>query len=282
MSKKGRFNPPGALFRLPEGLEKNGWACPNVDVVLRSSDGIELGAHSRNLESYNTAFPSLDSVMHRVEDRVELTESYETLRLLLEFSHNCKHSDLRKLDLDAAIAFGNAAEKYGNFFALETCLIAMRDFTSRSSLDSLSVLAFRSAHGELEEIERLAGRTMDLPPSTVWKRCKGDPTFFYIWTEFREQWRTAQKEYYRVFHRSIRVTETEKQQLKIIRSLAANVDSRFAIDILDNAVANATQIEPPREGNKFLDDYDMSEWYSEVKKAISEFPSWEAIMKAPV
>ncbi|KAF9258323.1 hypothetical protein L218DRAFT_934869 [Marasmius fiardii PR-910] len=97
-----------------------------VDVILRSSDGRDLGAHSKNLESYNTAFPSLDSVTHRVEDRVELAESYETLRLLLEFSHNCKHSDLRKLNLDNVIGFANAAEKYGNFFALEACLAAMR------------------------------------------------------------------------------------------------------------------------------------------------------------
>ncbi|KAG7091615.1 hypothetical protein E1B28_010634 [Marasmius oreades] len=216
--------------------------CPlTVDLVLKTSDGKKLGAHSRNLEVYNTAFPCLDSVTHRIEDLVELAEDAETLKLLLEYSHNCKHSDLRKLDVDVVIAFATAAEKYGNFFASEVCKVAMRDFQRfKSANHSLAVLAFRAFHGDLEEIERLAGRTVNLPLSTVWTYCKKDPLFFYIWTEFREQWRISQKVFSRALNKTPRSSDTETKQLKIIRALVAEcVVSRFDVDALDNAITTA-------------------------------------------
>ena len=78
------------------------------------------------MEMHNIAFPIVESVEHRIEDVVELTESDDVLRLLLIYSHNYPHDDLRELDASKLVAFANAADKYGNFFALGACKVAMK------------------------------------------------------------------------------------------------------------------------------------------------------------
>ncbi|KAE9387726.1 hypothetical protein BT96DRAFT_1078971 [Gymnopus androsaceus JB14] len=39
-----------------------------TDIVLRSSDGVRFGAHTRNLEIYSDGFPSVDAVRNSGED----------------------------------------------------------------------------------------------------------------------------------------------------------------------------------------------------------------------
>ncbi|KAF9056804.1 hypothetical protein BDP27DRAFT_1189691, partial [Rhodocollybia butyracea] len=65
-----------------------------VDVILQSSDGEQLGAHSKNLELYRNAFPAVGSTTPPDGDVVELTESAESLWLMLRFTHNMPPPDL--------------------------------------------------------------------------------------------------------------------------------------------------------------------------------------------
>ena len=78
------------------------------------------------MEMFNSAFPTVDSVKHQIEDIVELAESEEILKLLLDYSHNCPHNDLQELGAPRLVAFASAAEKYGNFLALGICKVAMK------------------------------------------------------------------------------------------------------------------------------------------------------------
>ncbi|KAJ3837721.1 hypothetical protein EV361DRAFT_278567 [Lentinula raphanica] len=93
-----------------------------TDIVLRSSDGIRFGAHSRNLEIYSDGFPKANSVTHTAED-VELPEDSDVVSLLLKFMHHQPQPDLELLASKLLIKFANAAEKYGIYCATGVCKV---------------------------------------------------------------------------------------------------------------------------------------------------------------
>ncbi|EEB90904.1 hypothetical protein MPER_10828 [Moniliophthora perniciosa FA553] len=94
--------------------------CPlAVDIAIESTDGQVFGAHTKNLEVFNRAFPATDSVVHdKPSDIVKLSESSDTLQLLLKFSHNEEHGDISEMGLDKVLEFAAAADKYGNSIAM--------------------------------------------------------------------------------------------------------------------------------------------------------------------
>ncbi|KAJ3760443.1 hypothetical protein EV360DRAFT_39799, partial [Lentinula raphanica] len=93
-----------------------------TDIVLRSSDGIRFGAHSRNLEIYSDGFPKANSVTHTTEV-VELPEDSDVVSLLLKFMHHQPQPDLELLASKLLIKFANAAEKYGIYCATGVCKV---------------------------------------------------------------------------------------------------------------------------------------------------------------
>ncbi|EEB95988.1 hypothetical protein MPER_04953 [Moniliophthora perniciosa FA553] len=99
-----------------------------VDLVIKSSDGKRIGAHKKNLEQFCTGFPLADSVVHRIDDVVTLTETAETLLLLLKYTHYAQHdmTDFLYSSQDQLISLTAAADKYGNFFALQACATTLK------------------------------------------------------------------------------------------------------------------------------------------------------------
>ncbi|KAK7031005.1 hypothetical protein VNI00_010239 [Paramarasmius palmivorus] len=97
-----------------------------VDIILKSSDGARLGAHVKNLENFNKAFPVAESVTHQLDEPVALTESATILRLILKFSHN-EDCSISNLNLATVIALTDAADKYGNYPALNACKAALME-----------------------------------------------------------------------------------------------------------------------------------------------------------
>ena len=96
-----------------------------VDVVFRSVDGMLLGAHSKNLDSFTEGFPLAGSTTEN-NLIVPLSERGETLRLFLRFTHNQSAADLSNLDIDSLLEFAEVADKYGCHFALAACRQPMR------------------------------------------------------------------------------------------------------------------------------------------------------------
>ncbi|KAF8829799.1 hypothetical protein HHX47_DHR2000057 [Lentinula edodes] len=92
-----------------------------VDVILQSSDGKQLGAHSKNLELFTDAFPVAGSTLPPHDGEVvKLTESAEILRLVLSYTHNTPPPDLSSLDLDTLLLLGEVViKKYGMHLAGE-------------------------------------------------------------------------------------------------------------------------------------------------------------------
>ncbi|KAJ3776095.1 hypothetical protein FB446DRAFT_722769 [Lentinula raphanica] len=93
-----------------------------TDIVLRCSDGIEFGAHSRNLEIYSDGILNVNSVTHTTGD-VELPEDSDVVLLLLKFMHHQPQPDLELLASKLLIKFANAAEKYGVYCATGVCKV---------------------------------------------------------------------------------------------------------------------------------------------------------------
>jgi hypothetical protein len=97
-----------------------------VDIVLKSSDGILLGAHSANLEMWSSGFPpaSFRNPSGSL-DLVPLTEASDVLVLLLQYMHHHRQPDSRKFGFDILPRLAEAAEKYEIFSAMEVCRIRM-------------------------------------------------------------------------------------------------------------------------------------------------------------
>ncbi|KAL0062083.1 hypothetical protein AAF712_011083 [Marasmius tenuissimus] len=92
-----------------------------VDVVLQSSDGKLLGAHSKNLEWFAGGFPLSGSTTQ--SKIVPLPESSVTLDYFLKFTHNHPVPDLSALNIDQLLLLAEAADKYCNSFALAACFL---------------------------------------------------------------------------------------------------------------------------------------------------------------
>ncbi|KAK1225633.1 hypothetical protein PQX77_011417 [Marasmius sp. AFHP31] len=251
-----------------------------VDLILQASNGKKLSTHAKNMEMYNSGFPVVGSVNHQFEDIVELTESEDTLKLLIVYSHNCEHEDLRHLGAQKLVAFAQAAEKYGNFFALDACKIAMKDIGPRSLENAIHVLFFQAAHSIYDGIDHLAGLTMESHQRLIWTVAERvDPKLFYLWTLYRDDWRAAHIRYTAALGQYCNASDTEKKQLFIIRTMSEKVTLWLDIAAVDTAIELAMKLRPGEDDRKFLDDSDMKRWYDGVKVAIDSFPRWEEIVR---
>jgi len=95
-----------------------------VDLVLESSDGIRCGAHKTNLEQYSAGFPIAEATIsdHEV---VTLSEKASVLHLLLQFMHNTRQPELRKLSFPTLALLAEAVEKYMVFPGMQVCKLQM-------------------------------------------------------------------------------------------------------------------------------------------------------------
>ena len=96
-----------------------------VDIVLRSSDKVLIGAHQANLAQFSEGFPSPDAVTTSNEP-VDLTETGDVLALLVHFMHKCRHPNLGQIMKEGPprktiFRLAEAAEKYMVYPAMIVC-----------------------------------------------------------------------------------------------------------------------------------------------------------------
>ncbi|KAF9258314.1 hypothetical protein L218DRAFT_1005144 [Marasmius fiardii PR-910] len=166
-----------------------------IDVILQSSDGRLLGAHSKNLESFAEAFPISGSTSP--SEIVPLTETGDTLLLFLKFAHNNPAPDLSALGIDELLDFAEAANKYCNYFALATCRNSMSILANESMQNTLKILRFKAVHRDLEGINEIAAKTMSMPIMDVLKFFgKNHTQEFVIWLQYQQKWAGFIAEYH--------------------------------------------------------------------------------------
>ncbi|KAF9457636.1 hypothetical protein BDZ94DRAFT_1175116, partial [Collybia nuda] len=95
-----------------------------TDVILSSSDGVQFGAHLRNLELYSGKFlahvPSEDP--HHI---VTVEENSTVLSLLLQYMHLCPQPDPKTIPFGTLEQLANAVEKYLIYSAMAICKLRM-------------------------------------------------------------------------------------------------------------------------------------------------------------
>ena len=82
-----------------------------VDIVLRSSDHVLIGAHKANLSQFSGGFPPVDTVTETGRI-VDLSKDGKMLSLLMRFMHIQRYPDLIDNSDYRVLALAYAAEKY--------------------------------------------------------------------------------------------------------------------------------------------------------------------------
>jgi len=98
-----------------------------IDVILRSSDGKQFGAHKSYLGTYTGGFPSAGMTSNSAEPEVvELEEKADVLLLLLQFAHPERPPSTTSLQPELIIRLSEAVEKYVVYGAMEACRLRIR------------------------------------------------------------------------------------------------------------------------------------------------------------
>jgi hypothetical protein len=88
--------------------------------MLRSSENFLIGAHKANLSHHSDGFPDVDAVSDSSEV-VDVTESTETLKLLMKFVHKGPYPNVSLLEDNVLLNLAMAAERYKVHSAVVAC-----------------------------------------------------------------------------------------------------------------------------------------------------------------
>ncbi|KAK7019788.1 hypothetical protein VNI00_017929 [Paramarasmius palmivorus] len=258
-----------------------------VNIILESSDGVHLGAHMINLENFNNAFPIAGSVTHQFNEPVALSESAAILRLILKFSHN-KDCSISSLDLATVIALTDAAEKYGNYPALNACRAALSQFTPVQIKSKIRVLPYRLRYTKVDEsFENMIRSTMDIPLRQLVRDLSCFPDIYMVYTVYRELWHAGMAEYRQATdisaYRKLRskypkkrsetgpteeVVKTSSSSLRELKSPACKDVNHIVVTTLELAMRTYPDLDP-------LKDEALSRWHSGMNQAVAKLPTWK-------
>uniref|UniRef100_A0A0W0EXD6 Uncharacterized protein n=1 Tax=Moniliophthora roreri TaxID=221103 RepID=A0A0W0EXD6_MONRR len=240
------------------------------EIYNESSDGVKLGAHMKNLESFNNAFPITGTVTHTIDDTVKLTENSDILLLLLKYSHYDDHPDIADLGIDTAIALMNAADKYGNHSAMSACRTAMSYLARRSPTNAIRILPYKIAHGDFNEIDDLVRSTMDLPTQTVLDATKHDPQIYFTYTLYKEKYKVALKKFRDAVVGYHFLTEEYARSCPSYARAAEifSAQLRYIPSPTEESIEEARNV-AQRETNNILTSKKWKSWIYSLKKEIS-------------
>ena len=99
----------------------------SIDVIIKSSDGHLIGAHSMNLAAYSEGFPPACFVSPETAlDPVELTEKSEVIKVMLKYMHNSRVTKLEEFSANQVKDIAYAAEKYLIYPLMEVCRLYIK------------------------------------------------------------------------------------------------------------------------------------------------------------
>ncbi|TFL00279.1 hypothetical protein BDV98DRAFT_482215, partial [Pterulicium gracile] len=129
----------------------------SADLILRSSHGIWFFVRAQDLAAHSTIFSAAEERSSPVRramtpkgtddsplDIVDVTESSETLQLLLQFMRRQPQPNVAEMDFATLERLAEAAEKYEVYSATQLLKFAMRSFAKDYPS---KVLLYASRHG---------------------------------------------------------------------------------------------------------------------------------------
>ncbi|KAK1231788.1 hypothetical protein PQX77_005080 [Marasmius sp. AFHP31] len=260
--------------------------CPiGVDVVIRSSDGILFGAHTKNLELFSESFPDPDGFKstrdERIPDIVDLVENAATIRLFLTFTHNGDHRALLDtLSLTTLIELTGVADKYGNHFALGMCLMAIDKIATQpriSGLDCLKILLLKSSCDHLYAIDLVARRALSVPLPQAIPYFQDNLETYMFYTQYRDQWRECTINFQAILKQAPRISKVSRNspEAKITNAI------RFLKSTLETAefpthtmIDDGLRISEAWSVVNVSTDTRTSGWIRKLRAAIDAFPRW--------
>lgn len=98
------------------------------DITIRSTDGVLLFLHRKNLQVITRALdaPEFLAVSESDENVISLPERSDILQIVFSFIYANRHPNLRGLDLDRLLEIQDAVEKYQIFPAMHLCEMRLK------------------------------------------------------------------------------------------------------------------------------------------------------------
>ncbi|TFK34131.1 hypothetical protein BDQ12DRAFT_727172 [Crucibulum laeve] len=171
---------------IAEPLECETISCPvdtclvPADLVLVSSDGIRVGAHSHCLELYSGGFIS---VLPTISATEALEETAEVLEILMYYMHNGRQPSSRNIPFHILQALAAAAEKYLVYSAMEVLNLQMERYIPSHPLQVL-IYAVKYDYPDLSD--KAGPLSIGVPFETVLNETENRPDILLLWTRYRE------------------------------------------------------------------------------------------------
>ncbi|KAF9031707.1 hypothetical protein BDZ89DRAFT_616349 [Hymenopellis radicata] len=173
---------------MSESLEtrcKESACTADVDLVLRSSDGIQFGAHLQYLSFSTAAFSIPDNVLKLDQTEVvDLSEDATTLEIILKFVHPQRPPAADNIADDLLVQIAEAVEKYGVYPGMEVCRLRMKQMTLTHPLQ---VLLYAVRHGHDDMVDVAASYSVYKHIEAAWKILRGSHITYIAWTIYREE-----------------------------------------------------------------------------------------------
>ncbi|KAJ8091030.1 hypothetical protein PM082_024637 [Marasmius tenuissimus] len=198
--------------------------------------------------------------------------------------HNTSLPDLEddKIAIDTLLSLCEAAEKYGNFIALQACRRAiLRRAEKTNGEELLKILRFKICRSHLEGIDAVARRTVDIPVRDVWKFCKGYPEVYYFWSRYQIEWFEWESEYadsmnvhsYQTTHKGAGHCLDLEKWLDCLHSYKRRPDGTYSTwDDFETARAFMGKMPDVKT---FCGCGGFNQWRVRIKKTFEKQPRWE-------
>lgn len=91
------------------------------DITIRSSDGVLLYLHRKNLEAISRALKTSEFLADSDNGVITLPEHSDLLRTVFSFIYPHRHPKLQGLEFETLLEISDAVQKYEIFSAMNTC-----------------------------------------------------------------------------------------------------------------------------------------------------------------
>ncbi|KAJ7582250.1 hypothetical protein C8J56DRAFT_957380 [Mycena floridula] len=152
-----------------------------VDLMLQSSDGAQIGAHSSGIISLVKDFALVKQAASTTKGIIYMPETAALLRLLIPFWHMAPLPTLEDLDFDTLLEVSCAAEKYLVYSAMAICQIRLREERLFTKYQKLKVVNFAVDHHYLDLADEMAPYTGSIEPMHALDICGKNKSTFAGW-----------------------------------------------------------------------------------------------------
>ncbi|KAK7056396.1 hypothetical protein VNI00_002950 [Paramarasmius palmivorus] len=208
----------------------------------------------------------ISSLQPFLDDIVNLSETYDVIALLVQYSHYDEHKELTPQGLDVILALGTAADKYGNYFAGLAVREAINYVAKQSPQNALRVLPYKVTHSDFRDMDEIVSSTMHLELSYALKVLRPYPEVFYIYALYKDKWTKSYLDW------TTKVDSLEKE-LKNVRAPEGKV--AIVMHMLGTLKSPSNSLSVIDEVEKIASPFYRGERHSaNLRRCLGGFPKW--------